>query len=94
MAGGMKSGFYSIDKDRQTAMVLVATTAAGATCSIGPAYPGTMASAEEVRRSGLIGEMKEGGLAEQGLQVVADKNLKSISLWLIRESFLDVPLPR
>lgn len=91
--GDMNWACYSTYKSRQTAKVLVAVTPGGAICYIGPAFPGRVTDTDAVRFSGLVGEMKEGGLTDKGIQVMADKGFNAISPLLASSGIMYVAPP-
>ena len=89
----MNWAMYSTYKGRQTVKVLVGTTPGGAICYIGNAYPGRMTDVEVVRASGLIGDMREGGLSHNGVMLMADKRFNAMSPLLVNEGIHYVAPP-
>ena len=89
----MNWAMYSTYKGRQTVKLLVETTPGGASCYIGNAYPGRMTDVEVVRVSGVVGDMREGGLSHNGVMLMADKGFNAMSPLLIKEGIHYVAPP-
>lgn len=84
---------YSSYKGTQTAKILIGTTPAGAIAYVGEAYPGRMTDCEVVKKDRLVKKLSEAGLADNGVQLMADRGFNSISPLLVKEGIHFVAPP-